>query len=104
MHGLFLSKTKHILQLTTTNGFQKNLDESNCRPNKIWIYKGSECYNRSMKSWLQDNDIEMYSTHNDRKFVVTKRFIRILKNKIYKYMTSLSKNVYIYEWAGIVIQ
>ena len=57
-----------------------------------------------MKSWLQDNDIEMYSTHNDRKFVVTKRFIRILKNKIYKYMTSISKNVYIYERAGIVIQ
>ena len=50
-----------------------------------------------MKSWLQDNDIEMYSTHNDGKFVVTKRFIRILKNKIYKYMTSISKNVYIYE-------
>ena len=37
----------------------------------------------------------MYSTHNEGKSVVTERFIRTLKNKIYKYMTSISKNVYI---------
>ena len=55
----------------------------------------SEFYNRSMKSWLQDNNIEMYSTHNQGKSVVAERFIRTLKNKIYKYMTSISKNVYI---------
>ena len=39
------------------------LNECNCKPNKIWLNKGSEFYNRSMKSWLQDNNIEMYSTH-----------------------------------------
>ena len=44
-----------------------------------------------MKSWLEKNDIEMYSTHNEEKSVVAKRFIRTLKNKIYKYMTSTSK-------------
>ena len=44
--------------------------------------KGSEYYNRSMKSWLQDNDIEIYSTHNEEKPVVAERFIRTLKNKI----------------------
>ena len=37
----------------------------------------------------------MYSTHNEGKSVVAERFIRALKNKIYKHMTSLSKNVYI---------
>ena len=37
----------------------------------------------------------MYSTHNEGKFVVAKRFIRRLKNKIYKHLTSISKNVYI---------
>ena len=47
-----------------------------------------------MTSWLQDNDIEMYSTHNEGKSVVTERFIRNLMNKIYEYMTSASKNVY----------
>ena len=48
-----------------------------------------------MKSWLQDNIVEMYSTHNEGKSVAAERFIRTLKNKIYQYMTSISKNVYI---------
>ena len=47
-----------------------------------------------MKSWLQDNDIEIYSTHNERKSVFDEKIIRTLKNKIYKYMTSISKNTY----------
>ena len=50
-----------------------------------------------MKSFLQNNSIEMYSTHNEEKSVITERFVRTLKNKIYKYMNSVSKNVYIYK-------
>ena len=41
------------------------------------------------------NDIEMHSTYNQGKFVVAERFIRTLKNNIYKYMTSISKNMHI---------
>ena len=48
-----------------------------------------------MKLFLQNNDIEMYLTHNERKSISAERFIRILKNKICKYMSSVSKNVYI---------
>ena len=48
--------------ITITNAFQKILDESNRKPKKIWVDKDSDFYNRSMKSWLQDNDIEMYLT------------------------------------------
>ena len=48
-----------------------------------------------MKLWLEKNDIEMYSTHNEGKSVVAEKFTRSLKNKIYKNMTSISKNVYI---------
>ena len=48
-----------------------------------------------MKLYLQNNDIEMHSTDNKGKSVLAKRFIRTLKNRIYKYMTSVSKNVYI---------
>ena len=48
------------------------------------------------------NDIEMYSTHNGGKSVVAERFIRTLKNKIYKYMTSISKHVYIDKLEDIV--
>ena len=47
-----------------TDAFQNVLDESNRRPNKIWVDEGSEFYNRSMKSWLKKciERIEMYST------------------------------------------
>ena len=46
-----------------------------------------------MKSWLEKNAIEMYSTQNEGKSVVADRFNRTLKNKPYKYMTLISKNV-----------
>ena len=55
-----------------------------------------------MKSWLEKNDMEMYSTHNEEKSVVAKRFIRTSKNKIHKYMTSILKNVYIDKLDDIV--
>ena len=45
---------------TTTNAFQKNLNDSNRKPNKTWIDKGSKFYNRTMKSFWQNNNIEMY--------------------------------------------
>ena len=78
-----------------TNAFQKMLDESKCKPHKIWVGKGSEFYNKSKKSWFQDNVIEMYLTHNEEKSLVAERFIRILQiyrfNRYYKYMISVSK-------------
>ena len=78
------------------------MDESNRKPNKVWVDKGSEFYNRSMKSWLVKIDIEMYSTHNEGKSVVVERFVITLKNKIFKYMTSISQNVYIDKLDDIV--
>ena len=55
-----------------------------------------------MRSWLEENDIEMYSTHNEGKPIIAERFIRTLKNKIYKYRTSVSKNVCIDKLDDIV--
>ena len=81
--------------ITIINAFQKVLNESNQKPSKIWVDKGSEFYNRSMKSWLQDNDIKKYSTHNEENSAISERFVRTLKEKIYKYLTPISKNVYI---------
>ena len=51
---------------------------------------------------LKDNDIEMHSINNEGKSVVAERFIRTLKTKIYKYMTSISKIVYIDKLDDIV--
>ena len=67
----------------------------NTQPDKIWVDKGNEFYNRSMKSLLQNDDLEMYSAQNEEKSVIAERFIRTLKNKAYKYMISISKNIYI---------
>ena len=59
-------------------------------------------HNKSIKSWLEKNAIELYSADNEGKSVVAERFIIILKNKISKYMTSLSKNVHIGKLDNIV--
>ena len=69
--------------------------ESNRKPNKIWVDKVSEFYNISFKKWLKGNESEMYSIRNEGKSVVAEGFIRTVKTKIYKYMTSISQNVYI---------
>ena len=51
--------------ITITNDFQKVFHESNRRPNKICVDKGSELYENFLKSWLRDNNLEMYSIHNN---------------------------------------
>ena len=50
--------------VSIVDAFQKILKESNRKPNKILVDKGSAFYNNSFKKWLKDNDIEMYSIHN----------------------------------------
>ena len=77
--------------ISIVKAFQSILKQSNRRakgtsaqlvkPNKIWVDKGSEFYNAYFKKWLRDNDIVMYSTHNEGKSVVADRFIRTLKSK-----------------------
>ena len=75
------------------NAFQKIISEER-KPNKIWVDQGSEFYNNSFKDFLKMNNIEMYSTYNEGKSAVAERFIKTLKNKNFKHMTVISKNVY----------
>ena len=77
------------------NGFKKVISEGQRKLNKIWVDQGSEFYNQFFKDFLKINNIEMYSTYNEGKSVVAERFIRTLKNKIFKHMITISKNVYI---------
>ena len=65
------------------NAFQK-ISSKGCKPNKIWLDQGGEFYNNLFNRFLKINNIEMYSTYNEGKFVVAERFIRTLKNKIFK--------------------
>ena len=80
--------------ISIVNAFDKIIKQSNRKPNKIWADQGGEFYNNVFKKWLSDNDIIMYSTYNEGKSVIAERFIRTLKNKLYKHMTDTSKNVY----------
>ena len=75
--------------ITITNTFQQILDSSGRK----------QCYIRSMKSLLEDNNIEIYSTHNEKKRAFVEKFIRILKNKVYNFNI---KNVYIDKLDDIV--
>ena len=70
--------------ISIVNAFQKILKQSNKKPNKIWVDKGSEFYDSSFEKWLQDNDIPMHSTHNEEKPVFAGTIIRTLREKIYK--------------------
>ena len=88
---VFLLKDKKDVSIV--NAFQKILDGSNRKQNEIWVDKGGDFYKSTFKKWLKDNNIEIYSMHNERKSVVPERFIRTLKTKVYKYMISISKNV-----------
>ena len=76
------------------NAFKKILSDSNRKPKKMWVNQGSEFYNKSFKDFLKINNIEMYSTYNEGKSVVAEIFIRTFKNKIFKHMTAISKNIY----------
>ena len=80
--------------ISIVNAFNKIIKQSGKKTNKIWVDQGGEFYNNVFKKWLSDNDIIMYSSFNEGKSVVAERFIRTLKNKLYKHMTVTGKNVY----------
>ena len=78
--------------ISNVNGFQKIISKGR-KLNKIWTDQGSEFYNNSFTDFLKINNIEMYSTYNEGKYVAAERFIRTLKKK-FKHVTAISKNVY----------
>ena len=92
----FVIPLKDKKGISIVNAFNKIIKQSKRKPNKICADQGSEFYNTNFKKWLSDNNIIMYSTYNYNKgkSVVAERFIRTLKKKLYKHMTSSGKNVY----------
>ena len=90
----FVIPLKDKKGISIVNAFNEIIKQSNRKPNKIWVDQGGEFYNNGFEKWLSDNDINIYSTYNEGKSVVAERFIRTLKNKLYKHMTATGKNVY----------
>ena len=99
MCNLYFSEHAWVVSLkdkrgiSIINAFQKIISEGR-KPNKIQVVQGSKFYNELLKRFLKINNIEMYSTYNEGKYVVAERFIRTLKNKIFKHMAAVSRNVY----------
>ena len=89
----FVIPLKDKKRISIVNAFNKIIKQSNRKPNKIWVDQGGEFYN-VFEKWLSDNNIIMYSTYNEGKSVVAERFIRTLKNKLFKHMTATGKKVY----------
>ena len=79
--------------ISIVNAFQKIASKGR-KPNKIWVNKGSEFENYLFKRVLKKINIKMYSIYNQGKSVVAEKFIRALKNKIYKHMTAVLNNFY----------
>ena len=90
----FVISLKDKKGISIVNAFNKIIKHSNIKPNKIWVDQGGEFYNNVFEKWLSNNDTIMYSTYNEGKSVVAERFIRTLKNKLYKHMTATGKNIY----------
>ena len=81
MHWQNLQKTKKVKVL---NALIDIVNESSCKPNKLWVDQGRKFYYKLKQQWLGSNDILMHSTGNEGKSVITERVLKALKAKIYK--------------------
>ena len=77
------------------SAFRSIVKTSSRKPRKLWVDQGTEFYNRTFKHWLDENQITMYSTHNEGKAVVVERFNRTLKTRMWKYFSANSTSRYI---------
>ena len=80
----WIKPLKYKKDKTVLNAFIKIVNESNCKPTKVWVDQERESSNKLMQEWLDNNDILMYSTYNEGKTLIAERFIKISKAKIYK--------------------
>ena len=87
---MFLTKYAWVKPLkdkkgkTVLNGFIEIVNESNDKPNKLWVAQGREFNNKLMQEWLDNYNVLMYSTHNQGKSVIADRFTKMLKSETYK--------------------
>ena len=77
---LKIKKTKAVF-----NGFNQIVNQTNRKPNRFWIDLARKFYNSPMQKWSNDNDILMYTTHNEGNLTVAERFIKTLRVKSIKH-------------------
>ena len=79
---------------SVATAFEKIVKESDRKPMKLWVDKGTEFYNNVMDQFLRENKIDRYSSESEFKAAVVERFNRTLKTNMYKYFTA--KNTFRY--------
>ena len=79
--------------ITMVNVFQKIVSKRG-KPNEIWVDQWGEFYKYLFKKFFKINKMEIYSTHNEGKSFAAERFIKTLKDKLFKHMRAVSKNIY----------
>jgi hypothetical protein len=72
---------------TVLHAFINVVKKSGRSPEKIWVDRGSEFYNKDFLKWTKDNNVVIYSTYGESKSVVVERFIQTLKQMITNYFT-----------------
>ena len=101
----WIKPLKYKKDKTVLNAFIKIVNESNCKPTKVWVDQGRESSNKLMQEWLDNNGILMYSTYNEGKTLIAERFIKISKAKIYKKkQTDNDSKSYVSYWNKLVDQ
>ena len=88
---------------TVVNALIEIVNESNCKPNKLWVDQEKELYNKLIQEWL-DNNILMYTTHNKSKSIIAERLIKTLKAKIYQKITAINSKSYLSYLSKLVDQ
>ena len=87
---------------TVKNAFERIVKRAKSTPHKLWTDMGGEFYNRVLKSYLKEHDIELYSTYNEGKAVMAERVIRTIKEKMYRMRTDAKKKTN--TWKPLLIQ
>jgi len=81
--------------VTILHAVKDVIEESKRQPEKIWVDKGSEFYNKEFLAWTKSQNIVVYSTYGDSKSVVVERFIRTLKELLSKKMSATRSHAWI---------
>eukprot|EP00117_Sycon_ciliatum_P030261 scpid98100/ scgid23903/ Putative uncharacterized transposon-derived protein F54H12.3 len=88
---------KNKTDIAVRDAFRNIVQSSERSSRKLWVDEGKELYSATLKRWLTENGIEMYSTHNEGEAVVVVRFNRTLKSRMWQYFkfTANSTNIYV---------
>ena len=98
----YIRPLKNKTGVVTTQAFKDIFQKSKTSPKKLWVDKGTEFYNKNLKTLLEEYKVKMYSTENELKSSVVERWVRTMKTIMWRYFTAARTRVYISKLDEIV--